>query len=139
MKDILKIFLSAIPFLLSMNIIKSQANVSISEKLANDQLSAYNKRNIEAFLAPYSDSVKVFTFPNTLNYQGKNQMKKVYDEMFQALPGLHCQLVNRMVLGNIVIDQEKVTFRKDQPVLEAIAIYKVWMDKIQEVYFIRKN
>ena len=139
MKYIFKIFLSAIPFLLLINAIQGQANDSISEKLANDQLNAYNNRNIEAFIAPYSDSVKVFTFPNTLNYQGKNQMRKVYGEMFQALPDLHCQLVNRIVLGNIVIDQEKVTLRKDQPVLEAIAIYKVWMDKIQEVYFIRKN
>ncbi len=139
MKHIFKIFLTAIPFLLLINAIHGQANDSISEKLANDQLNAYNNRNIEAFIAPYSDSVKVFTFPNTLNYQGKNQMRKVYGEMFQALPDLHCQLVNRIVLGNIVIDQEKVTLRKDQPVLEAIAIYKVWMDKIQEVYFIRKN
>ena len=77
MKYIFKIFLSAIPFLLLINAIQGQANESISEKLANDQLNAYNNRNIEAFIAPYSDSVKVFTFPNTLNYQGKNQMRKV--------------------------------------------------------------
>lgn len=44
-----------------------------------------------------------------------------------------------MVLGNTVIDEERVLLRKDQPLLEAIAIYKIASGKIQEVYFIMKD
>ncbi len=103
--------------------------------LAQAQLDAYNQRNLEAFLLPYDDSVAVYTFPNQLQYRGKAEMRKVYGQMFQNLPDLHCTLVNRMVLGNTVIDQESVVFRKGEKPLQAIAIYKVKAGKIAEVYF----
>lgn len=104
--------------------------------LAQAQLDAYNQRDLEAFLMPYADSVAVYTFPNQLQYRGKAEMRKVYGEMFQNLPDLHCSLVNRMVVGNTVIDQESVVFRKGEKPLQAIAIYKVKAGKIAEVYFV---
>lgn len=105
--------------------------------LAQAQLDAYNQRNLEAFLLPYDDSVAVYTFPNLLQYRGKTQMRKVYGEMFQNLPDLHCTLLNRMVLENTVIDHELVVFRKGQQPLKAIAIYKIKDGKIAEVYFLQ--
>jgi hypothetical protein len=42
-----------------------------------------------------------------------------------------------MVQGNTVIDQEAVIFRKNEPPLKAIAIYKIENNKIQEVFFIQ--
>lgn len=105
-------------------------------ELAQAQLDAYNRRDLEAFLLPYDDSVAVYSFPNQLQYRGKAQMRRVYGEMFQTLPDLHCSLVNRMVMGNTVIDQESVVFRKGEKPLQAIAIYKVKAGKIAEVYFV---
>lgn len=104
--------------------------------LAQAQLDAYNQRDLEAFLLPYADSVAVYTFPNQLQYRGKAEMRKIYGQMFQNLPDLHCTLVNRMVQGNTVIDQESVVFRKGEKPLQAIAIYKVKAGKIAEVYFV---
>lgn len=109
------------------------------EQLADLQLKGYNTRNIELFLEAYSDSVKVFEFPGQLSYAGKETMRKNYSNMFNKLTDLNCTLKSRMVLGNTVIDEERVIFRKNEPVFEAIAIYKVAHGKIQEVYFIRKN
>lgn len=106
------------------------------EDLAQAQLDAYNQRNLETFLLPYDDSVAVYTFPNQLQYRGKAEMRKVYGQMFQHLPDLHCTLVNRMVQGNTVIDQESVVFRKGEKPLQAIAIYKIKDGKIAEVYFL---
>lgn len=105
--------------------------------LAQAQLDAYNQRDLEAFLLPYADSVAVYTFPNQLQYRGKAQMRQVYVEMFQNLPDLHCSLVNRMVVGNTVIDQESVVFRKGEKPLHAIAVYKIKDGKIAEVYFLQ--
>jgi len=105
------------------------------EILAQQQLNAYNARDLEAFLAPYSDSVKLYNFPNQLMMQGKEAMRKQYGEMFKRLPELHCRLVNRMVQGNTVIDQESVTGMGDKPVT-AIAIYQVEKGKIVKVTFI---
>jgi len=105
-------------------------------ELADLQLKGYNERNINLFLEAYSDSVKVFTFPDQLLYTGKAQMKVNYEGMFASLPDLHCTLKNRMVIGNTVIDEENVLIRKDQPLIHAVAIYKIAHGKIQEVYFI---
>ncbi|HMQ08672.1 MAG TPA: nuclear transport factor 2 family protein [Saprospiraceae bacterium] len=109
------------------------------EHLAQAQLDAYNARDIEAFLVPYSDSVRVYTFPDKLLYQGKNRMRDNYIYMFSTYPDLNCKLVNRIVQGDTVIDQELVTRSKTIPKLEAIAIYKIRNEKIQEVYFIIEN
>ncbi len=103
--------------------------------LAQQQLNGYNLGDIEAFLAPYADDVKVYGFPGNLRYTGKEIMRERYAALFERTPELHCELVNRMVMGNTVIDQESVTGRGDTPV-QAIAIYKIVAGKIAEVYFV---
>jgi hypothetical protein len=106
-------------------------------RLAQQQLDAYNNRDIDAFLAPYSDSVKIYNHPNDLQFTGKAQMRRRYAGMFQNTPDLHCTLINRMVLGNVVIDQESVIISKDREPIRVIAMYKIAAGKIAEVYFIR--
>jgi len=105
-------------------------------ELADLQLKGYNERNIELFLQAYSDSVKVYNFPNQFLYKGKETMRQNYAGMFTNLTDLHCTLKSRVVIGNTVIDEEQVIIRKGQPELHAVAIYKVAHGKIQEVYFI---
>jgi hypothetical protein len=105
-------------------------------ELADLQLKGYNERNIELFLEAYSDTVKVYNFPNQLMYKGKTTMRQNYAGMFTNLPDLHCTIKSRVVVGNTVIDEEQVLFRKGQPELHAVAIYKIANGKIQEVYFI---
>lgn len=109
---------------------------SMSEKLAQQQLDAYNARNIDLFLASYSDSVEVYQFDGKLMMKGKEQMRKGYADMFQKVTNLHCKLVNRMVQGNVVIDQESATGFGSQP-LKAIAVYTIEKGKIQKVHFIQ--
>ena len=105
--------------------------------LAQEQLDAYNNRNIEAFLKPYSDDVKVYAFPDQLLYEGKAKMREEYTAMFNQLPDLNCKLVNRMVLNNKVIDHEEVVIMKSQPKIYAIAVYTITDGKISEVRFMQ--
>ncbi len=112
---------------------------SIAEQLAQQQLDAYNRRDIDAFLVPYSDSVKVYNNITEFGYQGKEKMREGYIGFFSKLDSLHCDVVNRIVTENTVIDHEKLYFRAPgQPAQtgEAIAIYKIAHNKIQEVYFV---
>jgi hypothetical protein len=103
------------------------------------QLKAYNERDIETFVSAYSDTVKVYFFPGELQYQGKSEMRQKYAAMFERTPDLHCELVNRMVMGNIIIDQEKVLYKKGQPRIDAIAIYKLKDNLIYEVTFLKAD
>ena len=101
--------------------------------LAQRQLNAYNFRNIEAFLEPYAEDVAVYMYPDKLLYTGKETMRKEYASMFEKMPNLHCELKERIVQGNIVIDKELVQFGDE--LLEAVAIYHIENNKIKKVYF----
>lgn len=110
---------------------------SMAEKLVQEQLDAYNNRDIEAFLKPYHDSVEVYMFPNRLLYKGKATMRTEYTGMFQNTPDLHCKIICRMVLGNKIIDEESVVFNKNKPPLHASAVYTIAGDKIVAVHFVQ--
>ncbi len=105
--------------------------------LAQQQLDAYNARNIDAFLEPYADDVEIYDFPDKLTAKGKDAMRTRYGTMFANTPLLHCELVNRIAVGNTVIDHERVTFGPNRAPIQAIAIYKVENGKIRRVYFTR--
>lgn len=124
-------------FLISGTIFAQETVEQAAEKLAQEQLEAYNKRDIDAFVAPYAENVKVYKFPDELMYEGRTAMYDLYGRMFARTPDLHCKLVNRIVMGNTVIDQEEVTISKKDPPMNAIAIYKIIDGKIGEVYFIQ--
>lgn len=104
------------------------------EMLAQRQLNAYNFRDIEAFLEPYAEDVEIYTYPDKLEYKGKQTMRRQYEGMFQKLPNLHCELKGRIVQGNVVIDKERVQFGKD--FVEAVAIYHIENGKIKKVFFV---
>lgn len=104
--------------------------------LVKRQLNAYNQRNIDAFLEPYSDSIELYNFPDKLFASGKEAMKKVYESFFKDLPDLHCEVKQRIVHGNTVIDEESVSGAGKNK-LEATAIYKIENNRIRKVYFIQ--
>ena len=132
-----KYFLVVNLFLFSIFSLAQNNEKSIPEKLVQQQLIAYNARNIDAFLEPYSEDIELYMFPNQLLGKGKGFMRKDYAEMFKNTPNLHCDIKNRTVLGNTVIDHEVVSgFGSNH--LETIAIYEIKNDKITKVYFIQK-
>lgn len=105
------------------------------EDLAQRQLNAYNAHDIEAFLEPYADDIELYDLPNKLISKGKDAMRQDYGKIFTNAPALHCELVNRMVVGNTVVDHERVTVVADKAPTEAVAIYKIENGKIKKVYF----
>lgn len=103
--------------------------------LAQEQLDGYNKRDVEAFLKPYAKNVKVYTYPDELNYEGIEEMRKRYAPMFEKTKDLHCKITSRIVKGNVVIDEELVTANGNT--FKAVAIYEITNGKISSVRFVR--
>ncbi|MFD3000360.1 nuclear transport factor 2 family protein [Pontibacter toksunensis] len=112
---------------------QDEASVLAPVKL---QLKGYNNRDIDTFAKAFSDTVKVYRQPGVLSYQGREELRKRYGQMFANTPELHCEVVNRIIAGNVVIDHEKVRRSKDQPRFDAIAVYRVKDNQIVEVTFI---
>jgi len=110
----------------------------VSLALVKEQLKAYNNRDIEAFLKPYSENVKGFNYPNQLIFDSKEKMRPIYTRLFDACPNLHCETISRTVFKDIVIDKELVTGANinDEKVNQYwLAIYKIALNKISEVRF----
>jgi hypothetical protein len=104
-------------------------------ELADQQLLAYNAHNLEGFLAPYANDVEIYVLgSNKLQMKGKEEMRKGYN--FLNSPGkLHCNLINRIVQGNVVIDHEEIL--SDRGKFYGVAIYEIKDGKIAKVWFPR--
>ena len=118
--------------------VDSAKNKTKAERIVQQQLEAYNARDIDAFLATYSPDIKIYNHPNELRFSNLQEMRDRYSKMLKNTPNLHCEIVNRIVLGNHVFDQEKVTGFPDGRIIEAVAIYKVENGLIHRVWFVKK-
>jgi len=103
--------------------------------IAQEQLDAYNERNLEKFAAAFSEDVELYVFPEIPIGKGQDFLKERYGPFFDSTPDLHCELRNRIVQGNRVIDQEYITANGKH--FGAIAIYEVDNGKIAKVTFIQ--
>lgn len=102
--------------------------------IVQKQLEAYNARDIEAFMATYSENIKLYHYPNNLFLEGQAKMREHYRTFFKSTPDLYCEIKNRIVIGNKVIDEEYVTVNGSK--ISAVAIYEVENGKIVKVTFI---
>jgi hypothetical protein len=99
------------------------------------QVDAYNARDLDRFVATYSETIAIFRMPSTEPIiSGKSELAKFYATQRFNLPGLRAEIVDRMVLGNKVIDHERVWGVRDAP-LEIAAVYEVAGELIERVWF----
>jgi hypothetical protein len=99
--------------------------------LVEQQAEGYNRRDLEAFLAPYSEDIELYGFPDKRHAVGKAAMREGYKPLFEKYPKLHCESLNRIVMGNTVIVHERVT--GGPTVIEAVAIYTIKDGKISRL------
>jgi uncharacterized glyoxalase superfamily protein PhnB len=106
-----------------------------AEQVVQDQLEAYNDHHLERFVATYADDVQVFRPPAAEPViVGKTALAAHYAGKRFNLPGLHAQIVSRLVMGNKVVDHERITGVREQP-FEAMAVYEVVDRVIRRVWF----
>jgi hypothetical protein len=119
----------------SMTFIFDKLDSPNPEPIVQKQLDAYNTRDIKAFLATYSDTVKIYDFPNKLRTDGKKTIQKEYTDFFKSTADLHCEIKNRIIVSNKVIDEEEITANGNT--FNAVAIYEIEDGKIAKVTFVR--
>jgi hypothetical protein len=113
----------------------SKPRLTGPEKVVQDQVEAYNRHDIEAFLKAYSPENKLYVFPDQEIGKGLDSMRTTYGKLFADNPKLKVEIAKRIVQGEYVIDHEQVsTGTRD---FAAVAIYRVQGDKITEVRFLK--
>ena len=105
------------------------------EGVVQHQLEAYNARDLARFVAVYSDDIRLYRLPATAPaLVGKAALAGMYATQRFKRPGLHAELLNRMVIGNKVIDHERISGVRDQP-FEVAAAYEVIDGLIRTAWF----
>ncbi|MCA0153442.1 nuclear transport factor 2 family protein [Winogradskyella vincentii] len=114
---------------------ESNKEVTEIETIVQRNLDAYNARDIDSFMKDYADDIKLYAYPNTLQTEGKEAMRKGYKDWFDRVPDLRAFIKKRIVIGNKVIDEEQVT--ANGQIFNAVAIYEIENGKIFKVTFIQ--
>ncbi len=110
-----------------------------AEHVVQQQLDAYNRRSMQDYLAVFSDTVRIYRPPDPNPVMtGKDSLAEFYARERFNRENLHAELLNRMVIGNTVIDHERITGVTDQP-MEMAAVYCVKDGLIDAIWFFPKH
>jgi len=107
------------------------------EDAVERQARAYNERDLETFVACYSQDVVVEDGDGVVLLSGRAEMRERYGRLFANAPDLRAEIVTRIRVGSYVVDEERITGRPDGD-LHAVVIYHLDGDGlIDRVTFLR--
>lgn len=106
------------------------------EQVVQRQLDAYNAKDVRAWLAAYHPDAKHFELHGARLACGHAELQQRIEARF-AEPDLHAHLISRSVMGNIVVDHERITrnFPDGRGHVEMICIYEVAGEVIVKATF----
>ena len=107
-----------------------------AESVVQQQLEAYNARDLEGWLATYKDDAEQYLLHGGLLASGHDAIRKRMADRFNDT-ALHAELVSRTVMDNIVVDHEFVThtFPDGLTTVEMICVYEVHAGLIVKATF----
>jgi hypothetical protein len=105
--------------------------------VAQRQLDAYNARDLDAILAVYADNAEMYEFPDKLLASGSAALHERFSARFQD-GILHATLITRTIMGNTVIDYERVRRHYPNGVgsQDSVVIYDIQHGKIIKTWLI---
>lgn len=110
------------------------------EQIVQKQLEAYNVRNLQDFMDLMADDVQVYGYgkPKAIS-DGKKSVEALYKNLFDKSPDLNSVLENRIVIGDNVIDHERITGRMgNHEVIELVVIFETKHNQISRMTVIKK-
>ncbi len=98
------------------------------------QFDAYNARDLERFAATLHPEVELFRPPAPEPvFVGKPALTTFYATQRFQLPHLRAELLGRLVVGNKVIDHERIHGVREQP-YEIAMVYEVAQGLIRRMW-----
>ena len=101
------------------------------------QLEAYNKGDIDAYMANFAEDCVVEDGLGNVSMRGAEEMRRSYAKLFEAYPNQHCEILSRTSVGNWVLDEERITGRAEGQETRCVAVYLVENGKIRHIRFLR--
>lgn len=105
--------------------------------VVDQQIDAYNRRDIDGFVACYAVTARVVQPDGSPLASGRDEIRARYAELFEQSPDLRAAISNRIEVGSVVIDEERVTgfVLPGMPSeIHAAVVYRVADGLIQEAH-----
>ena len=103
--------------------------------LIQAQLDAYNAQDLEAYCAFFADQVIVADLNGQVTISGIEAYRAKYAQVFADFPQNKAELLNRMVVGDTVVDHERVVRAPGGQTFEVICIYTLADGKVARADF----
>jgi hypothetical protein len=108
--------------------------------VAEAQLKAYNKGNIDEFMEVFSEDITLWNLGEAVPWAaGAENVREIYAKLFASSPDLNSEVISRTVIGNKVLDYERITGRKGGDVFFLIMVYEIKDGKIFRATAIRQE
>jgi hypothetical protein len=78
-------------------------------EVIDQQIAAYNRRDLDAFVACYARDASVAQPDGSILASGHQEIRERYGELFACSPNLRAEIATRIEVGAVVIDEERVT------------------------------
>lgn len=89
------------------------------------QLDAYNAKDLAAFIACYHSDIAIYRMPATEPALiGRDALAAFYKAERFTISALRAEVLQRMLVGNKVIDHERVHGMAEKP-YEVVVVYEV--------------
>lgn len=108
-----------------------------NEEIAQGQLDAYNIQDLDKHLSFFAEDMTIANLREEPNLQGLANYSERMAGVFAQFPENKVELLGRMVLGNKVLDHEKVMRSPTAEPFEVVAVYTIENSKIKNVDFIK--
>ena len=114
----------------------SSPTPSSPSAVVDAQFAAYNRRDLDAFMATLAPDARLYAFPDSLLHAGHDELRRVYGRLFAQAPRLRAELLHRTVQGRFVIDRETTYGLPGREPLTGVAISEVIDGRIARVWFV---
>jgi hypothetical protein len=111
--------------------------VTAEERVVQAHVDAFNRRDIEAFMATYAPGAIHWEYPADTVWNGAARIRAHYTELFADpdASGLHVDVRERMVKGRFVVNHEFYRGLPGEDTHVSVVIYEVVNGRIQNAWF----
>ena len=99
-------------------------------------VAAYNASDAQAFAAVLADNVTIASFPGRVLQASAAEVRAHYEKVFAEFPGNRTEVVHRIVLGDKVVDHERVRRTAEGEPIDVVAINTIEGDRITRIEFV---
>jgi hypothetical protein len=110
---------------------------SAAERVVRQQYDAYNRHDLEAFVAAHALDVRAYLFPDSLLFTGRQALRERFGKLFAAAPQVHATVEARITHGDFVVWRETATGMPGGKTNTGIFVWEVHNGQITKIMVIR--